>query len=64
MDARLYKEVLSLSVYPTLMRQLRDFGEQHSYVDDGALCHDAEATIEFCALKALIDLIGQQEAQI
>jgi transposase len=53
MDARLYKEVLRLSVYPTLMRQLREFGEQHSYVDDGASCHDAEATIEFCAQKGI-----------
>ncbi len=46
-------QVLRLSVYPTLMRQLSEFGEQHSYVDDGASCHDAEATIELCAQKGI-----------
>ncbi len=63
MDARLYKQVFRLSVYPTLMRQLSEFGEQHSYVDVGASCHDAEATIDSEVEKAYVEALHSNQHQ-
>ena len=52
-DARLYIQILSRTVYHHLIQCLNRTGVRQRYQDDGASCHDAQVVINFCSRKCI-----------
>ena len=48
-DAQLYKGILQRYVLPHCLEELELNGVPHTFMDDGASCHDSNLVIEYCA---------------
>lgn len=53
MDGPKYKRLLHRHVLPHCLTQMGPNGEVHTYMDDGASCHNCDLVIDYCAEKGI-----------